>query len=291
MINSAEKPLSIKEALIWGNSLLSVARGENSRLDAEAIMAFCIIKDKSFLFAHLDDLLTEQQLTKFKYYIGLRAQNYPIQYITGKQEFMSLEFKVSPAVLIPRFDTEVLVEKALELASSFPDELRIADIGTGSGAIAISLAKYLPHAKVMAVDVSKESLFVAQENALSLGVNERIEFKLGNLLEPLLGESFHLIISNPPYISEAEFENLEGQVKDWEPKLALYGGFDGLDYYRKLTRDSKGYLVSGGYLMFEIGYQQGKDIKSLMEKHQYTQIELIQDWGNRDRVIYGKNGS
>ncbi len=213
-----------------------------------------------------------------------RAAGEPLQYILGRQEFMSLDFKVTPQVLIPRWDSEVVVEKALNLLPKTP--CRVADIATGSGALAVSIAHYAPHAMVEACDISESALAVAMENALSLGVSERVAFYLGDLAAPLTGE-YDLIISNPPYITEAEMLNLPKDVLQ-EPHLALYGGKDGLIFYRRLAEEALPKLKCGGFIIVETGDTQTGAVASIFEAAGLREIYQGKNYDGKYRYVLSK---
>ncbi len=217
----------------------------------------------------------------------------PIQYILGKTEFMGLEFKVSPAVFIPRPETEILVETAISIVQgswSMVHGLKILDIGAGSGCIAISLAKLLPHANITAIDISEKAIRIAQQNTTLNNV--KINFFLSDLFSnyELQTMNYELIVANPPYIPTAEIETLQPEIK-YEPRIALDGGKDGLDFYRRIISDSLHYLKEGGFLIMEMGFNQKDHIKNIFQKSaNYKIIEVIKDHNNIDRVIVAKNG-
>jgi release factor glutamine methyltransferase len=222
-----------------------------------------------------------------------RMQGEPLQYILGKTEFMGLEFKVTADVFIPRPETEILVEKVLEMVTSHKSQvtsLKIMDIGTGSGNIAISLAKFLTEAKIYATDISKSALEIARANAQLNKVENSIRFFQGDLLMTydLQLMTYDLIVSNPPYIPTAEIEALQPEVKH-EPHMALDGGKDGLDFYRRIINKAPRYLRKDGFLIMEMGFNQKDAIKNIFQKSGYFEIiELIKDYNNMDRVIIAK---
>ncbi|MFC1495904.1 peptide chain release factor N(5)-glutamine methyltransferase [Candidatus Margulisiibacteriota bacterium] len=206
----------------------------------------------------------------------------PLAYELKSQPFMDFDFYVDQNVLIPRPETEQLVEKAIEEIKNLKlkiKNLELLDLGTGSGCIAVSLAKYFSHVKITAVDSSPDALAVARKNAKIHNVYDRIEFIEGNLLEPLAGRKFDLIISNPPYIPSKDIETLDSGVKEWEPRKALDGGVDGLDYIRKLIQEGPEYLNPGGMLIFEMGYGQAEAIRRLCPG-----VEIIKDYAGIDRI-------
>lgn len=217
--------------------------------------------------------------------LAQRLKGEPLQYILGETEFMSLPFKVTKNVLIPRPDTECVVEEAITLLKGI-DKPQIADICTGSGAIAVSLACYLPHAAIWATDISKDSLQIATENGLINGVGNRIAFKQGNLFEPLKQLRFDLVISNPPYIPRGELSKLQKEVQK-EPVMALDGGLDGLEFYRQIIPLTPLYLKTGGFLILETGSDQKEAISHLLEKD-FLILKYIQDLAGRQRGILAR---
>lgn len=208
----------------------------------------------------------------------------PLQYILGTQEFMGLEFLVNPSVLIPRSDTEILVEHVLEHFSNKP--VTVLDLCTGSGCIAISFAHFNINSYVTGIDISSDAIKTAQKNAELLGVSDRVTFQIADVFNMNLFGKFDLIISNPPYIEKGVIPTLSKTVREYEPLAALDGGDDGLDFYRHIISIAPKYLVSGGMLAFEIGYNQKDAVLSLMEKS-FSDIRSIKDFGNNDRVISG----
>lgn len=286
--NFTPKPPVVREALCEAVSFLRQkgAGGPHPRLEAEVLLAALLGEDRVKLFTYDDRRLSPAQWQEYRSWLVIRAEGYPLQYLTGQQEFMSLAFKVNPSVLIPRADTEVLVEKVLSYRenNSVPRDSKIVDVGTGSGAIAVSLAYYWPEARVTGVDISPEALAVARENGINNGV--QVEWVLGDLLTPFTGsrDKFQLIASNPPYISSDQLSHLPRDVQQ-EPALALDGGADGLDYYRRLIRQAPLCLAPQGIIALEIGWDQGEAVKNLLAKAGFTQIQISRDYANRDRVV------
>ncbi len=219
---------------------------QSPRLTAEVLLAHTLQQDRLYLYVHYDQPLEPEERKRFKTLLLHRTQGVPTQYLTGVQEFWSLGFRVTPAVLIPRPETEHLVETTLELARPMPKP-SILDLGTGSGIIAISLKREMPQANLYASDVSDAALLIARENASSLLPDGRqVTFCQGDLFAPFPEMSFDLIVSNPPYISESDYAALASEVRDHEPKLALYAGKDGLDIYRRLIAEAHSYLTPQG---------------------------------------------
>ena len=227
---------------------------------------YALGRDRTYLLTHPEAQLTVEQTANFEESIARRTRHEPIQYITGEQEFFGLKFRVTPDVLIPRPETEHLVEAALERADRGAPQ-RIADIGTGSGAIAVALAHALQQVSITALDISPRALAVAQSNADIHGVGRRIRFCESDLLEAVAGERFDMIVSNPPYVAEDEV--LEPQVRDYEPASALFAGAEGLDVYRRLIPQAQAALNPGGWLLLEIGHGQRGAL-----------TKLLADWNN-----------
>lgn len=246
-----------------------------------------ILFNEAFGLSRLDYLLNKGQeaqqegIQRLRDYVDKRLSGIPIQYIIGKAEFYGMTFKVNKDVLIPRFDTEVLVEKALEIIKEGDSVL---DMCTGSGCIAISLAKLSRGNKFVAADISEGALKVASENARKLEAD--IELVQTDLFENIQGR-YDIIISNPPYIADEEIETLLDEVKLMEPRLALSGGADGLVFYRKIIKEGKNYLKNGGRIIFEIGCDQGKTVSRLMMDEGYRNVQVIKDLAGLDRVVIG----
>ncbi len=259
------------------------------RIDAELLLAHCLNCERTALYRNSLEELTPEEAGKYRLVLDRRAKGEPVAYITGRKEFMGLDFQVKPGVLIPRPETELLVEKALELFRpkiNAPPLPVMIDVGTGSGAIAVSLAVYSKWEKVYAVDVSPAALEIARQNAVNHGVGEKIEFIQGDLLHPLLaipGLKADLITANLPYIPSGEIPELMRDVRDYEPLTALDGGEDGLDYYRRLIPQAYKLLPIGGFLMMEIAPGQGSILKGLMENR--WKVEITPDLAGRERLV------
>ena len=255
---------------------------DRARQDAETLCMHLLGKDRAWLLTHWQEELSDDQATDFMGLIERRYSGEPIQYVIGETEFYGLPFLVTPDVLIPRPETEHLVENAIALAAPFPKP-RIVDIGTGSGAIAIALEHHLPNATITAIDRSAPALAIAQENAKLNGVNLR--FLEGDLLAPVAGEQFEIIVSNPPYVPTTDRDSLAVEVRDYEPTLALFAGPDGLDIYRRLIPQAFHCLVPGGYLALEIGYGQSQAVADLLAPSGFQQIEFVPDLQGIPRVV------
>jgi release factor glutamine methyltransferase len=278
------QPTTTREALKQGTTQLHP--GPNAIRDAELLLMRALEKDRAWLLTHPDAPIEPNQLAQYKTWINRRQRHEPIQYILGEQEFYGLVFHVTRDVLIPRPETEHLVEATLErLPENTP--LRIADIGTGSGAIAIALAHKLPQAKITALDISTAALAVAKENAVRHNVAERIDFRQSDLLEAAPGELFDAIVSNPPYV--ATTEELEPQVRNYEPQTALYAGETGLDIYRRLIPQAKAALKPEGWLLIEIGHGQSKALAELL--HDWANTEFVDDLQGIPRVAIARRSA
>lgn len=276
--------MNIKVALELANNEFKTHNIENYFFETRELLAFVLGKTKEWIMSNIEAGLSEENYKKFLNLVNKRIQGLPLQYILGEQYFMGLKFLVNEDVLIPRADTEILVYKMIELCKNL-GRLRILDLCTGSGCIAISLAKNLQNSEVLATDISESSLKVAKENSKINGTNVR--FLKSNLFSELTGQKFDIIVSNPPYISADELKNLSAEVLK-EPHLALYGGKDGLDFYRRISYASKDYLNDNGIVAFEIGSTQAKDVKSILIESKYKHIEIIKDYSDNDRVVIAK---
>lgn len=230
--------------------------------------------------------LTAEQMAVFAEMVARRARRQPVQYILGSEEFLGLTFQVTPAVLIPRLDTETLVKEALSCLSG-RGEVSVADIGTGSGAIAVAIAHLLPAARVVAVDLSPEALAVARENAVRNGVAGRVEFRQGDLLAPLGDDRFDAILSNPPYIGDDELPGLMPEVRDWEPRLALTPGSDALLIHRRLAAEAPARLKPGGLLGVEVGIRQAQAVATLFRQAGLVDVTLYRDTAGIERAVIG----
>ena len=255
------------------------------RADAEALLLHVLGKPRSWLFAHADDVLEMDVQTAFEALLARRAAGEPVAYLTGRRGFWTLELEVTPATLIPRPETELLVELALE---RLPRDaaVRVADLGTGSGAIALSIASERPQAHVVATDASADALAVARRNAQRLGLGNA-RFAEGDWLAPLKGERFALIVSNPPYIEAADPHLAQGDLR-FEPASALASGADGLDDIRCIVAGARAHLEPGGWLLFEHGWNQGGAARALLSEAGYAQVFTAQDLEARDRVSGGR---
>ena len=275
---------TVLKVLKWTSGYLAERGIGNGRLDAELLLADLLQLDRVGLYLNFDRPLTAAELADFRERVGRRARREPLQYILGRSEFWSLPFRVGPAVLVPRPDTEVLVEEAL--ARAVPAAC-ILDVGTGSGAIAVALAHELPAARLTAVDISSEALAIAAENARTNGVAERIDFATADL-HVLPEGTFDLVVANPPYIPAADLAELMPEVRDYEPQLALHGGADGLDAYRALARQASRLLVTGGWLLVEVGVGQAAAVQELLAAAGLGELFCRNDYAGIPRVVGGR---
>nr|WP_245302875.1 peptide chain release factor N(5)-glutamine methyltransferase [Symbiobacterium terraclitae] len=274
---------------------LAAAGVDGSDREAAWLLAHVLGCTAGALAARRAEALPPAAAAAFGALVARRAAREPLQYILGTEEFMGLTFQVSPAVLIPRQDTAVLVEQAVawltRAAEAGREPVLVADVGTGSGAIAVAVARLLPRARVVAVDVSAAALAVAAENARLNGVADRVEFRQGDLLAPLRAESgavrFAAILCNPPYIGEAEIPGLMPEVRDWEPRIALSPGADALAFYRRLAREAPSLLRPGGFLAVEVGAGQAQAVAGLFQAAGFEGIAVYPDSAGVDRAVFG----
>ena len=258
-----------------------------ARQDAETLLLHLLGRNRAWLMAHGNDELSGAQAARYAELLERRDRGEPIQYIAGQTEFYGLPFRVTPAVLIPRPETEHLVEKVFGLAASFTAP-RIVDVGTGSGCIAVTLAHHLPQAQITAIDISIAALASASESAALNGVSPRIRFLEGDLLAPVADERFEIVVSNPPYVPSTDRDSLPVEVREFEPELALFAGEDGLAIYRRLIPAAHAVLVPGGFVALEIGYSQQAAIRVLLAESGFEEIEFVPDLQGIPRVACGK---
>ncbi|MBP3906735.1 MAG: peptide chain release factor N(5)-glutamine methyltransferase [Peptostreptococcaceae bacterium] len=262
---------------------------DTPKLDIEILLSKALGDvDRLYIHLNLHKELTKEQLDSFNEMIQDRLKGRPIAYIVNNREFMGLDFYVEEGVLIPRPDTEPLVEEVIELVKG-KENLKIVDIGTGSGAITVSLAKYIKDCQVYSLDISDKALSIGLKNAISNEVEDKINFIKSNIFSGIedKGLKLDVIVSNPPYIRRADIETLHTQVKDYEPYIALEGGEDGLDFYRDITRESVKYLKDKGILAFEVGHDQAEDVSEILKHNGYTNIYTKKDLQGIDRVVIG----
>jgi release factor glutamine methyltransferase len=288
--------VQLRQALRAAIAELEAAKIDQARLHAEVLAFHVLGCDRAYLFAHPEHELADAEQSQYDQLIARRAAGEPLQYITGHQEFWKADFLVTPAVLIPRPETEHLVESVLDLvqrcslgprltACSLEPRVKLIDVGTGSGAIAVSLARELPYAEVYAVDVSAGALQIARRNAERHGA--RVHFAQSDLLAAVARDaSFDFVVSNPPYVAESEPEAVEEVVRRHEPPLALFAGDDGLDVIRRLVPQAAEALRPGGWLLFEIGYAQWDAVRALLKD--WSDVQSVKDLAGIPRVVLGR---
>ena len=270
------KKIIVSDALRSAKKIFIDAKIDTPGLDAEVLLAEVLHADRLSLYVHPEKILTDEEISRFENFVERRAKKIPVAYITGKKEFFGMNFFVTPEVLIPRPDTEILVQFVIDVLKNFSGGVKIADIGTGSGAICISILKNFPNATAATVDISPGAIEVAKRNAENLQVADRINFFPGNMFEPLSGKKFDCIVSNPPYIPTDEIKNLQPEVKT-EPKIALDGGADGLNFYRQLVKVAPDFLLPNGFFAFEIGIGQAEEVKKIISRDEkFCEIKICE---------------
>ncbi len=273
----------------WSGEYLKEKGVENGRLDAELLLAHVLGVGRLDLYLQYDRPLRSGELESFKALLRRRASREPLQYVVGRATFRDLDLRADPRALIPRQETEVLVQEVLDWAKAVAVPLSALDMGTGSGAIALSLLKEGSFRRMLATDSSSDALKLARENARDLGLEERVEFRLGGGFEPVHpGERFDVIVSNPPYIPEGDMPSLQPEVRDWEPRGALSAGPEGLDVLLPLVSRAPAFLEAGGLLAVEIGEGQGVEVVRAMEETgAFGSIRIRPDLAGRERVVLG----
>lgn len=278
--------MTYRECYEKGSRILNEAGIEESTLDARLLLEAVCGTDRNDLLVHGEQPVEPEAEEKYLNWIRQRAEHIPLQQLTGEQDFMGLTFSVNEHVLIPRQDTEILVEEVLK---ELHDGMRVLDMCTGSGCILLSLLHYSNDCEGLGVDLSAEALEVAGRNVLKVLPPEKAEhahFLQSDLFEKVEGK-FEIIVSNPPYIASAEVEKLMPEVRDHEPRMALDGTEDGLYFYRRIIEEAGKHLVSSGMLFFEIGYDQGQAVSELMRTEGYCDVQVVQDYAGLDRVVFG----
>ncbi len=267
--------MNLIEALKQAEKTLIENDIESARLEAEILLAHILNKNRLFIYVNPNESLNDEQVASYQNLIA---------YLINHREFMNLDLLVTNDVLIPRPETEILVETVINRLKNLSGKIKIADIGTGSGAIALSILHILDNVEAVAIDISEASLEVAKNNANRYNLSDRIIFQQGDLLNPLIGQKFNAIVSNPPYIQSNDIEALQIEVAKYEPRIALDGGVDGLDFYRRLIEDSPQLLLNGGFLAIEIGHNQAEAIKQLA-KSKFNHVEIFKDLSNHNRIV------
>ncbi len=293
-----QRTFTLRQIIEEGTELLKAAGIEEAAQDAWYLLEYAAGISRAVYYGDPDRIMDVRQAKQFLEYIETRGKRIPLQHITGEQEFMGYPFYVNEHVLIPRQDTETLVEEALKVMRAGGRRIKVLDMCTGSGCILLSILKMYPPAEGTGCDVSREALCVAKKNARRLGVDAG--WVLSDLFdqwdapagyeeaEQVLDERYGMIISNPPYIRTAEIQKLQEEVRVHDPRIALDGGEDGLYFYRRIIEGSILHIEDGGYLLFEIGYDQGEDVAELMQSHGYGDIMIKKDLSGLDRVVMGR---
>lgn len=282
----------ISELLNKGVTLIEGKEYSDPILESILVLSTILNVDRTYVYTHLDKEVSQASQERFISIMEKRKAGHPLQYLLKEKQFMGLDFYVEEGVLIPRPETEIMVEYIIDYIEKNygVKQVNVLDIGIGSGAISLSIAKYLENTRVYGIDIGYIPIKVANINKDRFGL-ENVEFYQGDLFEPLesagVKEKFHIIISNPPYIKSKDIEKLQEEVRNFEPMLALDGGEDGLVFYRKITAQSKGYLKSKGMLIYEIGYDQGLDVKEILIEEGFKDISILKDYQGHDRVVLG----
>jgi len=279
--------MTLNDAIVAATAQLKNA-SPTPALDAQVLLAHSLGQDRTYLIAHAKDTLDTETSTRFEQLVAQRINGIPVAYLTGEQEFWSLPFRVTADTLIPRPETELLVELALEKIPN-KQKFLIADIGTGSGAIAIAIANERKGSSVIASDRSAKAIAVARQNANRLGI-DNVEFVQGETFDPLADKKFNLVVSNPPYVPESDPHLAQGDVR-FEPRSALAAGPEGLDVIRQIVEQAKNHLVPQGWLMIEHGYDQESAVEELFERAGFEEIECYRDLAGQPRVTIGQNRS
>ncbi|CAN5162489.1 peptide chain release factor N(5)-glutamine methyltransferase [soil metagenome] len=279
---SDKKMPNISETLKNAAKVLRQNGVAEPRRQANSLLAFALQKDKIFLIAHPEYELSTEEETRFQDFLQRRANREPFQYITGKQEFYGLDFEVTKDVLIPRPETELIVENAVELLS---ENARFCEIGIGSGCISVSILHEVETASAIGLDVSEKALQIAEKNAKRHRVSERLQLKISNIFANLENEKFDLIVSNPPYIPSKDIKKLQAEVRDFEPLSALTDGKDGFSIIKKIIDDVPDFLKPHGFLLMEIGFNQAVEVKKMFSSKIWQSVEVLPDLQNIPRVV------
>lgn len=273
--------MTYREAVGLGEKILTMAGIADVKTDAWMLLEMAAKIDRNYYYMHMDDEITKEQLEEYEWALKKRSEHIPLQYIVGETEFMGLPFKVNSSVLIPRQDTETLVEEALKVAKQ---GMKVLDMCTGSGCIIISILHHGKDLEGYASDISRHAINVAKENAKLNQV--AVSFETGDLFDHIKGK-YDIIVSNPPYIRTDEISKLMPEVQNFEPFDALDGKEDGLFFYRRIVEQAGDYLNPGGHLLFEIGHDQGTDVSELMVQAGFKDVRVIKDLAGNDRVVTG----
>lgn len=282
----AKELWTIGRLLQWTEQYFSEKGVDTPRLDGEVLLSHVIQQDRIYLYTHYDKPMVQEELDAYRALVIKRTQGYSTAAITGEKEFMGLSFIVNDKVLIPRPDTETLIEGLLERIGK-DDAVRILDVCCGPSTIISSLLHYLPHATGVGVDISEDALMVAEKNQVRFHLEERLTLQLSDMFQQVPEQLFDYIVSNPPYITSADMKTLAIEVLH-EPRIALYGGEDGLDFYRILAEQSGHYLRDGGVLAMEVGIHQAEPVQALLSEAGFSRMETWRDLGGIERVVIGE---
>lgn len=282
----SEKIWTITELIGWSSAYLKEKGFEDARLNAELLLCHTLNYKRIDLYTKFDKPLTKTELALYKSYFKRRLDHEPLQYIIGEAKFMGLKFKVDKRVLIPRQETEILVEQVINKCRNFEGQINILDIGVGSGNIAVSLAKFIENALVTAIDISTGALEVAKLNIENNNVSDRVELINHDIFDKLnLNKKFDIVVSNLPYISKQEFKEVSADVSRYEPRLATTDGCDGLTYYRRIADVSRSILNNIGNVFVEIAYNQNEDVTRIFSEMGYVNLETVKDYSGNHRVV------
>ncbi len=279
---------TIQKLLTWVTEYLTQKGVDSPRLSAELLLSHVLGLRRIELYTQYNKVVAQEQLTQLRGLVKRSGEHEPVAYLVGRTEFYSIEFEVTPDCLIPRPETELLVQRSIELLRKRTGPQSVCDLCTGCGIIAVAIAKNVPDVKVIATDISEPALAVAARNIEKHKLQDRIELRHGDLFEPLVPQLdlFDLIACNPPYVSAAEYEALDRNVKEYEPRIALYAGQEGLDVYRRIAEKVAQFLKPDGILLLEIGYQQGPAVRELLEQTGlFAPIRIDKDLQAHDRVV------
>ena len=279
---------NVSEILREATEILRENGVAEPRREAASLLAFTLSKDKTFLISHDDYELSREEQKKIRDFLNRRANREPFQYITGFQEFYGLDFFVAPGVLIPRPETELIVENAIKILSELENS-RFCEIGIGSGCISISILHEVKNSTAIGLDVSPKALEITQKNAVKHKVADRLQTKISDVFAVFEAEKFDLIVSNPPYIAAEDISTLQREVRDYEPLVALTDGGNGLSIVEKIVRNSPNFLKPGGFLLMEIGFDQARKVSEMFDSEKWQSLEILQDLQGIPRTVMAQN--
>jgi len=280
--------MNLKQALHSAIRQLEQAQVGSPRMNAETLLMFMLGRDRAYLYAHGERVLSAEEILRYQQLTAERARGVPAQYITGHQEFWGMDLLVSPAVLIPRPETEHVVETVIELSQGRAGNIRIVDVGTGSGCIALALAKELPQAEIHATEISATALEVARANAARHQLAERVHFHQTDLLNDIAGLQFDFVVSNPPYVGESEKDTVEAQVRKFEPQIAVFAGETGMEVFAKLIPQALKVLSPGGWLVMELAFSSYDRVRQLLLN--WSDLRFSNDLQGIPRVVAARKG-